>query len=183
VGNAGADLVLFDTDDASTQAIGPLGHAGIGYLSWDSTTGRLFGVRIVDGSGDGLSNLLMTVDPVTLEATQVATVTGTVQGDADRMFFVGDTLYVTDSYLPAATFSTSLYTLNRATGVATLVAETTPEVHLIGITADPITMRVFGTDANDPPTLYDVDLATAALTEIGPVAQAGAIAAVIRDCD
>ena len=65
---------------------------------------------------DYYSETLATVDPDTAVATTVATITNTVQREADGLEFVGSTLYATDD---PGSGPTNIYTINTGTGVAT----------------------------------------------------------------
>ena len=93
---------------------------------------------------DYYSETLATVDPDTAVATQLATITGTVQKEADGLEFVGETLYATDD---PGSGPTNIYTLNIGTGVATYKGTlSNPRFNNVNDMAYNFTSGLFGFD-------------------------------------
>lgn len=135
-------------------------------LSFDSTTGTLYLAGSADGDiggGDTSSESLFTVNTANGEVTKVATISGTLQDDVDRMGWVGAQGYVLDT---DGTAVSHLYTLNTTTGTATSVG-VFPTFEVSGAPADGSTLEhAFGTFRGQ---FVSLDLGPPAATAIGPV--------------
>lgn len=168
-------LYTVDTDTAQTQEVGDLlvgaDPIGITGLAFHPVTGVLYGVT-TNASAHQHRRTLVTIDPATAAATLIGSysVSGSAIGD---ITFVGGTLYGQkggDS-TPGST-EDRLYTLNLATGAATLVGPigSNPDTDLggFGLAADAAgTMyaSLYGNLANDSPTLDTYNAATGERTD------------------
>ena len=150
-------LVTIDTATGDATFVGNYGSGfnAVAGLAWDPVTGTLYGM-------DSSTDSLITIDP----ATGVGTAVGS-DGGLNRR----------------------LYTVDTGTGAATVIAPFTPDLgtaNSIGALAfDPgndILYGVGGTALNDfDYTLYTIDVATAALTSVGPLGLTGGNAGLAFD--
>ena len=108
--------------------------------------GTIYVSMSIDGgipSGDYYSETLVTVDADTASATYVATISGTVQNEADGLEFVDGTLYASDD---PGSGPTNIYTLAMS-GAATLEGTlSSPRFNNVGDMAYNSTEGLFGTD-------------------------------------
>ena len=112
------------------------------------------------GDTKPLSNRLVTIDPATGEATQIATITGTDANEADAFAWVNGTLYAID--VGASSF---LYTIDTSTGQATLVGDTGFR-SIADLAFDPDTQTLYGMEFNAR-VLITIDTVTGAGTLVG----------------
>jgi parallel beta-helix repeat protein len=113
------------------------------------------------GESSPFSHRLVTIDPHTGEATQIAEITGTGGNEADALVFVNGTLYAVD----VAGAPSFLYTIDTTTGQATYVGEIGFN-NIADLAFNPITQTLYGT-AHGMRELVTIDLATGQGTLVG----------------
>lgn len=124
-------------------------------------------VRVVGDSNNSNNNLCERVarlDPSTRTATALAATVDTLQDDLDQLEWTGTVLYGLDVW--DAGGSTGLYRVDPATGATTLVTTTLVNVRRLAWDAD--LGRMLATTNDNPRRLVVLDVATGALTAIGP---------------
>lgn len=143
----------------------------------DPQSGTIYAAMSLDGSTNAES--LVTIDQATGVGTVVGAFTGHQNG-IDALFFAGGQLYGVDRYTPTPV-NTRIYTINTTTAACTLVSTVSPAQGLNTVAYDPSTSTLFATVyATDK--LYSVNVATGALTLIGPATNGPPIAVIERSC-
>lgn len=120
-------LITIDPVTGDGAEIGPLAGSGLGLtlvdgLAIDPRDGTLYaagGIPTIPGRSTFTSNILLTVDPTTGAARQVARIRGTIQEEVDALVFVDGTLYAVDG----AAKSAALYRIEHETGRATRLGQ------------------------------------------------------------
>lgn len=110
------------------------------------------------------SNRLITIDPLTGNATQIAFISGTVQNEADDIFFVNG---IPNSIDGNSVSNYSQYTLNLTTGEATLIAQSNTS-SAQSFAYDASTQTLFACSWDNLHQLAGIDPSTAQGTVIGP---------------
>ncbi len=142
-------LIAVDPATGEATAIGPIASFGLGLTIADALAidprGKLYATG---GASTFASGVLLTVDPATGAAKQVARIRGTIQGEVDAMTFAGDELYAVDS----AGNSAALYRIDPDTGKASRVNEPFPGT-VTDLAFDPASRRLFGVQGKDAPLI------------------------------
>jgi DNA-binding beta-propeller fold protein YncE len=110
-------------------------------LTVDPRSGTLFAAG---GDSTFASNVLLTVDPATGRARQVAQIRGTIQREVDAMTFVDTTIFSIDG----AGNSSALYRLDPQLGQATRVATPFPRT-VSDLAFDPASRRLYAVQSPD----------------------------------
>lgn len=144
----------------------PLGVGLMESFAYNPADGLLYGaVNELPFPQSASSNRLIAIDPITGDATHLAFITGTIQNEADDMFFIDGTAYVVDGN---GVNNFSLYTLDLDVniGTATLInISNSPLAH--GFAYDAPAQTLFVSDWNNQHFLAQLDPATAQGTVIG----------------
>jgi hypothetical protein len=117
---AASNLYLIDRNTGASTLIGATGFNHVVAMDFDPTTGILYGIR----NGSGVNGTLLTINAATGAATAVATLSwpsgfcGANNNVPDMSFNAAGVLYGWRD--PC---DDDLYTIDKATGVATLVGE------------------------------------------------------------
>ncbi|MGB0385326.1 MAG: SBBP repeat-containing protein [Ardenticatenaceae bacterium] len=162
-GSTDPKLIRIDRATGDTTLVGPIHIVGEDIeiaesLAFNPVDGLLYGAV---GLVYPYSNKLVTIDPTTGAATQIALITGTVNNEADALLFVNDILYAVDvNDLPSY-----LYTLDQNTGIATLIGHI--GFNYVGdVTYNPETQTIFGS-AHPDRLLITISPSTGAGTMVG----------------
>lgn len=168
-------LVAVDPDTGETTPIGPIAVTGLGLtlaegLAADPGSGTLYAAG---GESTFASSVLLTVDPATGAARQVARIRGTIQDEVDALVFAAGALYAVDG----AGGKSALYRVDPDTGQATRVGA--PFVGAVrDLAFDPASRRLFGARGKGGPPLI-ISLDGAAVGELGVGAEPPAALAVV----
>ncbi len=109
------------------------------------------------------SRLLFTIDPATGVKTEIATVSANAGTTAGLAYDpVGNTVYL------SSTNNDALYTLDLATGAATLVGSYGTDVVMHGLEWDSSTGTLYGASST-PNSFYSISTATGAATLVGSI--------------
>jgi hypothetical protein len=157
--------------DPATGVATPIGVTGLptlveGDLSFDPTTGRLYGIGSIRGSGTQTRNHLFTIDLVTGQATELGGLLG-VTNLAALSFDGQGNLYALDPVLDR------LLRLDAATGaqLSAMPLNVPLQGEVGGMDLDPLTGVLFVADGDSRDsgvfTLYTLDPGTATLTSVG----------------
>lgn len=153
-GNAASDLYTIDPVTAATTIIGPTGIALTG-LAFHPGTGVLYGATSELSPG-GTRRSLYTIDPTTGAATLI----GSGGAVGDIAFDSGGTLYGL-----SFTAGNKLVSIDLSTGAFTPIGSAVGSISGGGISVDS-TDVAFTTFFGTPQHLTNIDLATAALSDI-----------------
>lgn len=107
------------------------------------------------------SDRLLRLDGATGQATEIARIQGTIQGDVDALVFVGATLFAVD----AAAGHSTLYRIDKQSGVATALGGRFDGT-VIDLAFDPETRRLLAAVEGDA-RLVAIELEDGLVTEIG----------------
>lgn len=162
-------LVAVDPATGEATAIGPIRSFGLALTLIEAlATGPDGSLYAAGGNSPFASNVLLTVDPETGKAKQVARIRGTIQDEADALAFAGDELYAVDG----AGNSAALYRIDPETGQASRLSEPFPGA-VTDLAYDPAGRRLVGASGKDGP-LHTLTLDGS----VGEMPAAGALTAV-----
>ena len=159
-------LIRIDPINGEATLIGPIDLPGQNLLAaeslaFNSDDGLLYGAV---GLGCCHSNKLVTINPATGQATEIAPITGTIDGgDADGFVFMNGELFTFDG--SSSSTESSLYTIDLQTGVANFIGKVGFS-HLHDLAYYPETQTLFGVAALDR-VLFTVSSSTGQGTAVG----------------
>ncbi len=163
-GDGPSQLYSVNLATGAQTLLGPTGYGDVEGLSFHPFTGELFAV-------DEDSSSLLTCSPVTGACTTVGSL-GVAVGNPGLAFTYDGTLYLASD--DQGDVVMALYSVNTATGTATLVGPYGPDFRGNSLAYSPIAtgcssrMWILNADP-DTPVLGCVSLSTGAVTTIGPV--------------
>ena len=157
-------LVTIDPQTGAATLIGPITQPRsqlfrVEGLAFNASDGVLYAAG---GKSAFASNRLLSVDPKTGAAKELARIRGTLQNEIDAMAFASGVLYATDSVAG----STRLYRIDLATGEATAQGEAFTQT-VTDLDFHPDAYRLFGTVASQR-VLVALTLGGGEPSEIGP---------------
>jgi hypothetical protein len=156
-----ADAVATLGPAGAATLLPPAGHdlEGTG-LAFDTSTGTLYVSNVfVPGSIDAYSLGVVDLSNGSISLVGAGGFLASLSIPALAYAAVDDVLYGYSTNPPG------LMTIDRGTGVATLVGAPAPPVAILGLAYDPNSDTLYGASATD---LYTVDTSTGALSLIGP---------------
>ncbi len=143
-------LTAIDPNTGEAMAIGPIEAPGLDLtiaegLAFNPGDNTLYAAA---GESTFASNVLLTVDPATGKARQVARIRGTIQNEIDAMAFADGVLHAVDG----AGNVSALYRIDLITGRASRLGRRFAHA-VVDLSFDPGSRRLVGTQGTDGPLL------------------------------